>query len=55
MITKFDLYLAQIIGMQMHPGFFRENAKRMTLEEQIEMAELLTQISDRREQCQSEL
>ncbi len=38
-ITVWDIYFANLVAMQEHPGYNRENATKRTLEECAEIAD----------------
>ena len=39
-----DLYFAQVVGMNLHPGNLRPNATPMTLEECAELADKMMEV-----------
>ena len=43
MIDEWDLYFSTIVGWQLHPGYNRENAKKLTIKEAAELADHMIQ------------
>lgn len=41
----FAMYFSGVVGWSLHPGYFREGAKRMTLEQCAELAESMVRIT----------
>lgn len=46
--TEWAMYFATIVGMQLHPGYSRENVTALTLEECAEMADKMMALSSER-------
>lgn len=45
-MTKFDLYFSTIVGWQLHPGYLRDNANPMPIEECAEWALKMVEIAE---------
>jgi hypothetical protein len=48
-----DLYFAQVVGMNLHPGTSREGAKHLSLEECADLVDEMMRIREER-LCQSD-
>jgi hypothetical protein len=44
MFTVWDLYFAQVVGMNLHPGTTRDNAREMTLEECADLVDKMLEV-----------
>lgn len=48
MIDLWAFYFANVVGWQLHPGYFRENAQRLNITECAELVDQMVKLTNER-------